>query len=332
MIMVKAFAYGSGSSEIANRMQFHHIDYLAVAYADEGVALRKDGIELPIMVMNPNEESLQVMIQYNLEPEVYSNALLKKIIQIGKPVNIHIKLDTGMHRLGFVEDETDQLIEVLKANDQVSIKSIFTHLAGQDEEQHDQFSKAQVRKFESEYQLISERLGINPVKHVLNSAGILRYAEYHFDMVRLGIGLYGIETNKLDQSSLLPISTLKTTISQIKKINKGESVGYSRAQYAENDTIIATIPIGYADGFDRRFSNGMGYVLVNGKKAPVIGNVCMDMAMVDISEIEASEGDEVVIFGPDLPIVSLAEIIGIIPYEIHTNISSRVKRIFISEN
>jgi Alr-MurF fusion protein len=331
MVMVKAFAYGSGSFEIANLMQYHLVDYLGVAYADEAVTLRENGIYLSIMVMNPNEESFDGLIKYNLEPEMFNLALLRKYIDFlnGRLAVIHIKLDTGMKRLGFEESQLDELISLLNKHNNITVKSIFSHLAGADEERHNEFSREQAVKYEQMYNKLAAGISKQPLRHLLNSPGILRFPEYHFDMVRLGIGLYGLETNNSnEQLHLEPISVLKTVISQIRIVNKGETIGYGRKGIAEKKLKIATIAIGYADGFSRMFSNGKGAVWINGHRATVIGNVCMDMTMVDITGIEAKEGDDVEIFGRHLSIKELAKNIGTIPYEILTNVSQRVKRVY----
>lgn len=333
MVMVKAFAYGSGSLEVANLLQFHRVDYLGVAYADEGVMLRKNGIYLPIMVMNPSEDSFEKLYQYQLEPEVYNFNIFKQLTSFlgNRSMKVHLKLDTGMHRLGFEEDDIDQLIGLLQKNPNLEVKSIFSHLAGSDEAAHNAFSKEQAAKFERLSGRIMQNLHQRPLRHLVNSPGIVRFPEYHYDMVRLGIGLYGLEANKLEQHRLQPISRLKTIISQIKHIRKGETVGYSRKGLAKEDMQIATIAIGYADGFSRAFSNGVGEVWLHGKKAPVIGNVCMDMTMIDITGIDASEGDEVEVFGEHLTIMEVASKINTIPYEILTNVSQRVKRVYYME-
>lgn len=332
MVMVKAAAYGGGSFEIANLLQFNRVDYLAVAYSDEGVELRNHGIDLPIMVMNVAEESFGNILKYNLEPEVYSLDQLRRLISFclneEKEVRIHIKIDSGMHRLGFEEKQIDELVSILKENSSIHVASIYSHLAGADEELHNLFSKEQLAHFVKLAERIENALQIHVMKHILNSAGILRFPEFQFDMVRLGIGLYGFEANQLEQDELLPISTLKTVISQIKNVKKGETIGYGRKGLATKEVKIATIAIGYADGFSRAFSNGKISLLVNGKLAPVIGNICMDMSMIDISEIEAKEGDEVIVFGERPTIKQLADTIDTIPYEILTSISSRVTRVF----
>ncbi|MBL6446215.1 bifunctional UDP-N-acetylmuramoyl-tripeptide:D-alanyl-D-alanine ligase/alanine racemase [Fulvivirga sp. 29W222] len=333
MVMVKAFAYGSGSLEVANLLQFHRVDYLGVAYADEGMILRKNGIYLPIMVMNPSEDSFEKLYQYQLEPEVYNFNIIKQLIAFlgNRTMRVHIKLDTGMRRLGFEEGDIDSLVDLLEKHRNIEVKSIFSHLAGADEAEHNQFSQEQAAKFKSLSDRVMKHLHRTPLRHLVNSPGIVRFPEFHFDMVRLGIGLYGLEASKQEQHRLQPISRLKTIISQIKQIKKGETIGYSRKGLAKSDMQIATIAIGYADGFSRAFSNGVGEVWLNGKNAPVIGNVCMDMTMIDITGIDAVEGDEVEVFGEHLTIIDAASRINTIPYEILTNVSQRVKRIYYME-
>jgi Alr-MurF fusion protein len=333
MVMVKAFAYGSGSNEVAQLLQFHHVDYLAVAYADEGVYLRQNGIELPIMVMNPTRDSFEVLVEYRLEPEIYSPALLDAWLKFNQvAVGIHLKLDTGMHRLGFSEADLPYLSSTLKQHHKsLLVKSIFSHLAGADESHHNAFSHAQYERFTLWSHQIEEVLGYRPLRHILNSAGIVRYPDFKMDMVRLGIGLYGVEVNQQAQHELQQVGTLKTVISQIKHLEAGETVGYSRSGKVERATTLATIAIGYADGYDRRFSKGVGSVLVNGVRCPVVGNVCMDMTMIDITDATAQEGDEVIVFGQTLPVQTLAQQIGTIAYELLTGVSERVKRVFVKE-
>lgn len=343
MVMVKAFAYGSGSAEIAHLLQFHRVDYLGVAYADEGVFLRESGIDLPIMVMNPSEDTFDKLLQYDLEPEMYSFKILNAFIEFLKEqkttAKVHLKVDTGMHRLGFIPEEIPQLLQSLqqvdaqqkKPLDYLSIASVFSHLAGSDEATHNHYSHQQIDLFRKAAAQIETALGYEVIKHILNSPGIVRFPEASFDMVRLGIGLYGVEANQIAQNQLQPISRLTTTISQIKTLQTGETVGYSRKGLAKQMTKTATIAIGYADGFSRAFSNGVGKVMVNGVKVPVIGNVCMDMCMIDITGVDANEGDEVIIFNEELSIIELAQNIGTIPYEILTNVSQRVKRVFYLE-
>lgn len=339
MAMVKAFSYGSGSFEIANILQFHRVDYLAVAYADEGVELRKAGITMPIMVMNPEEQSYDAMILYNLEPEIYSFRVLNLFEETLKrserpnqqPVMIHLKLDTGMHRLGFEEADINELIVKIQNNKQLHIKSIFSHLAASDEPEHDDFTWQQIKSFTTMSEKIKTHFAYPIYKHILNSAGVSRFPDAQFDMVRLGIGLYGIGANTTEQLQLQNVSTLKTSISQIKNIPANETIGYSRKGVAINDMRIATVPIGYADGLSRKLSNGKGRMIIKGKTAPIVGNVCMDMCMIDITDIAANENDEVIVFGNENPITEVAKDIGTIPYEVLTNISRRVKRVYFQE-
>lgn len=334
MVMVKAFAYGSGSTPIAGLMQYHGVDYLGVAYADEGVELRAGHIKLPIMVMNPSEESFETLVEYNLEPEIYSLGLLHAYIRFleGRSARVHIKLDTGMHRLGLEMQDLGLAISALKQHPEIEVVSVFSHLAASDEAKHDPFSEEQGKRFMTMAGILKSELGIFPVLHLLNSAGILRFPDFQFDMVRLGIGLYGIDPSENFQEKLRPTTTLKTIISQIKMVSHKESVGYGRKGTMQTDRKIATIAIGYADGYDRGFGNGVGEVLLHGQRAPVVGNVCMDMTMVDITNIpQAQEGDEVIVFGEQLPIQELAAKLGTIPYELLTNTSERVKRVFFAE-
>jgi alanine racemase len=341
MAMVKAFSYGSGSFEIANILQFHRVDYLAVAYADEGIELRKAGITMPIMVMNPEEQSYDSMIQYNLEPEIFSFRVLslfdeaiKRNRMAGredKPLAVHIKLDTGMHRLGFEESELNELIVRIKNNKNIVIRSVFSHLAASDEQEHDEFTKMQVQKLDRMSARMEEHFNYPMIRHILNSAGIVRFPNAQFEMVRLGIGLYGIGASPAEQSMLQNVSTLKTTISQIKNIPENETIGYSRKGVAKRNMQIATVPIGYADGLSRKLSNGKGKMMVNGMPAPIVGNVCMDMCMIDITDIPCSEGDEVIVFGDGYSITEVAKDLDTIPYEVLTNVSRRVKRVYYQE-
>ncbi len=334
MVMVKAFAYGSGSEQIANWLQFHRVDYLGVAYADEGIDLRKNNITVPIMVMNPSQESFPSLVEYRLEPEVYSIRILKALIDFlqGNPCPIHLKLDTGMHRLGLEEDQLEEAQLLLKNNPNVKVISVFSHLSGADESDHDDFSAMQAAAFVRMAGKVADFLGYQPIRHLLNSPGILRLPQYQFDMVRLGIGLYGVDPTEDGRSRLLPVSTLKSIISQIKRIKAGETIGYGRKGKAARDMMLATVAIGYADGYSRSFSQGKGKMLIRGKLAPVMGNVCMDMTMVDITGIDTFEGDEVIIFGRDLPIREVARWINTIPYELLTQTSERVKRVFIADS
>lgn len=335
MVMVKAFAYGSGSQEIASLLQYHRVDYLGVAYVDEGVELRQHHIHLPIMVMNPTEDTFQALIDNDLEPEIYSLSLLRSLVSFlnGRAIAIHLKIDTGMHRLGLEQNDIPEALELLSSSSNIRVASVFSHLAASDEAKHDEFTIAQSNVFEKTAQEIEKALNYRPLCHILNSSGILRHPGLQFDMVRLGIGLYGIDPSGEFQDKLQPVATLKTVISQVKTIKKGETVGYGRRGKAERELRIATIAIGYADGYNRAFSNGVGSVLVAGKRAPVIGNVCMDMTMIDVTDIpEASEGSEVIVFGQGLPIPEVAKMINTIPYEILTNTSERVKRVFYAES
>jgi Alr-MurF fusion protein len=332
MVMVKAFAYGGGAVEIANHLQQLQADYLAVAYTDEGVALREQGIRLPIMVLNPVQESFFNLDKYQLEPVVYSPAFFRQLANYcrhnGIDIKAHLDLDTGMHRLGFEERHLEELKTLIQEHPYISIGSLYTHLVGADESVHEAFTREQLDKFLHMCIEIQKVIPYMPLRHALNSAGIIQYPEYHLDMIRLGIGLYGVEVSGKFDSQLKPISTLKTTISQIKELAHGQTIGYGRKGVMLTDGQIATIAIGYADGYDRRFSNGNGYVLIGKHKAPVIGNVCMDMTMIDITGIPAKEGDEVIIYGSEIPLKELASRIGTIPYELLTNISSRVKRVY----
>ncbi len=332
MVMVKALSYGSGTYEIAELLQYHHVDYLGVAIADEGVRLRKAGITTKIIVMNPEENSISDIINYQLEPEIYNFKILHAFINntetySGTGLPIHIKFDTGMNRLGFIADETNDLIKLLKQTKSVFVKSVFSHLAASDENEHDAFTKHQIELFQSLCNQLSESLNYKFIKHIANTSGIERFPEAVFDMVRIGIGLYGF--NGINQNALMNVSTLKTKIIQIKSIKKGESVGYGRAWIAPKDSKIAIIPIGYADGFRRELSNGKGKVLIKGTLVPVVGRICMDMSMIDISSINADEDDELIIFGDAYPASELAKQLHTISYEIISGISERVKRIYI---
>jgi len=335
--MVKAFAYGSGSYEVANLLQFHRADYLAVAYADEGVELRQHGISLPIMVMNPSLDSFQKMQQYHLEPEIYSFERLREYLRAShdQPLPaIHLKLDTGMRRLGFAEEDMEELSAMLRENAaRLRVASMLTHLAGADEALHNDFSRQQLAAFQRMTPQLEAALGYSVLKHALNSAGILRFPEAHFDMVRLGIGLYGVEATGENQEALRSVSSLRTTISQIKMLPAGATVGYGRrGEAVDYERRIATLAIGYADGYDRRFGNGVGAVVVRGQQAPIVGNVCMDMCMVDVSAIpDAQAGDTAIVFGEEMPLTKLAARIGTIPYELLTSVSERVKRVFFAE-
>ena len=332
MAMVKAFSYGSGSFEVANLLQFSNVDYLTVAFADEGVELRTSGITLPIMVLCPDSTTFESLVQYNLEPEIYSLPFLEDFISflISKNIqdyNIHIKLDTGMHRLGFFPAEIDALIDRLRNQNQVRVASFFTHLVSAGDAQNDEFTKMQIQVYTNCAIKLEEGLGYKFIKHAANTAAISRWPESHFDMVRLGIGLYGVEMNKktlnLDQ-----VSTLKTTVTQIKQLSKNETVGYDRNGILKRDSTIATVKIGYADGYNRRFGNAIGKMKINNQLVSTIGNICMDMCMLDVTGKNVREGDEVIVF-PNID--ESASMIGTIPYELLVNISTRVKRVYYYE-
>ncbi|MFN8416906.1 MAG: bifunctional UDP-N-acetylmuramoyl-tripeptide:D-alanyl-D-alanine ligase/alanine racemase [Cytophagaceae bacterium] len=335
MAMVKALAYGSGSYEVAQLLQHHGVHYLAVAYADEGVRLREQGVTIPIMVMNAKVEAIDRMITHHLEPEIYRLDVLEKWAEIAgwstQPMSIHLKWDTGMRRLGLAPSDVPAVLKVLAEHPQLKVASCFTHLAGSDEALHDTFTRDQLKSFQEITDTIAKQLNYTFLRHAANSAAILRLPEAHLDMVRLGIGLYGVESSGLFQNELRAVSTLKTHISQIREVESGTSVGYSRKWTAQRTTKVATIEVGYADGYDRRLSNGVGEVLIHGKRCKIIGNVCMDMSMVDVTDITCEVGDEVILFGENPPIQELADKIGTIGYEVLTGIGDRVKRVYYSE-
>lgn len=336
MCMVKAFSYGSGSHEIASLLQHAGVNYLGVAYADEGVELRKAGISLPIMVMNAEEAGFENIVLHQLEPELYSFAILKAFISYLRQQNmkgypVHIKVDTGMHRLGFESNDIPALCSLLSNETSIRIKSVFSHLAAAGEKKHDEFTNNQHSILLHECNEIEKALGYSFMRHIANTAAIYRHPQLQMNMVRLGIGLYGIDENEQVQKQLQAVATLKTTISQLKHLQPGDSVGYSRSAVVQQPTTIATVRIGYADGYPRLLSNGRGYMMLHGYKAPVIGKVCMDMTMIDVTGIDAMEEDEVLVFGDDLPVSQLAEAAQTISYEILTSISQRVRRVYYEE-
>ena len=329
--MVKAFSYGSGSVEVASLLEKNKVDYLAVAYADEGVLLRKNNIQTSIIVMNPDAVDFDRMIEHTLEPEIYSLQILQQLIEKanGKPINIHIKLETGMNRLGFVAHEIPELILLLQQHTNIHIQTIFSHLAGSEDANLDAFTNEQIDTFNLLSQQIQASFNYPIKKHLLNSSGILRFPNAQYDYVRLGIGLYGADSAMQIQEQLQVIGKLKTRVAQIKHVKKGDTVGYSRKGVADKDMQIAILAIGYADGYDRRLGNGVGEVFIAGKRAKTIGNICMDMCMADITHIEdAREGDECEIYGKEISIIEQAQKIGTISYELLTRISSRVKRLY----
>lgn len=333
MVMVKAFGYGNGGLEIAKLLEHHKVDYLGVAFADEGISLKNGGIKLPIMVLNPESTSFPSIIQYQLEPEIYSIKGLNAFLKIAREKNlkdfpVHIKLDTGMHRLGFEEDTIDELIAALKGNSAIRIQSVLSHLATSDDMNHYEFVLSQIRLFEKLSSKLITELGINPIRHILNTSGISNFPDAQYNMVRLGIGLYGVSNDPAEQKYLENVGTLKSIISQVRTIPAGDSVGYGRRFMANQQTKIATIPIGYADGISRLWGNEVGYVMIKNTKAPIVGSICMDMLMVNVTEIDCKEGDSVVIFGENPTVTEIANALKTIPYEILTSISQRVKRVF----
>jgi Alr-MurF fusion protein len=334
--MVKASSYGLGNFEIAEVLQYYHIDYLAVAYPDEGFKLRDKGIYLPIMVMNPEFSSYDRVIEYELEPEIYSFRELDLFIQKLKEKKlteypIHIKIDTGMHRLGFQPEEAQKLGNILKENVYIQVKSVFSHFAVSDILEQEEFTRLQVTKLKYSFEILVKTLGYRPLLHIANSTGIINYPEYQFDAVRLGIGMYGYIDNEKVLNKLENVITLKTVISNIHDLKPGETVGYGRQFVVEKTTAVATVPIGYADGIRRIVGNGKGYVTIHGEKAPIIGNVCMDMMMIDVTNIACKEGDTVIIMGENPSLKEYAEWYQTIPYEVLTSISPRVKRIYYRE-
>lgn len=337
MAMVKAFGYGSGSLEIASLLQFHKVDYLTVAYTDEAVELKEAGIQLPIMIMNIDEYSFEKIVSYRLEPEIFSFKILHQFIEYvqGEGLQqypVHIKIDTGMHRLGFEEADMTQLATVLTNQNTIQVKSVFSHLAASEDASEDAFTQQQAALFARCVSFLQSKLNYSFIKHISNSSGILRHPELQFDMVRLGIGLYGLDSSHSTDFDLRAAISFKTTIAQIRRLKAGDTVGYNRKGIVERDSVIATIRVGYADGFKRMMSNGNGYVYINGKLAPVVGIVCMDMTMIDVTDIDNVQEDAIVeIFGTHLPIEKVAEWCHTNTYEILTGIGQRVKRIYTEE-
>ncbi|MBK0379070.1 bifunctional UDP-N-acetylmuramoyl-tripeptide:D-alanyl-D-alanine ligase/alanine racemase [Mucilaginibacter segetis] len=337
MAMVKAYSYGSGTFEVANILQYNKVDYLTVAYTDEGIALREGGINLPIMVLSPEPQAYAKLTENKLEPVMYSFGLLDGFVKYAqqngiKTYPVHIKIDSGMHRLGFEEFEFDALCDLLEVNNYIKVQSVFSHLVASDAPEHDLFTLQQIKIFENACSRIEDALGYKVIKHISNTSGITRWPTAQYDMVRLGIGLYGIDAAiEPGDNELKPVATLKTTVSQVKKIMATDTIGYNRNGSLAKDGKIATVRIGYADGYLRAFGNGVGKMRINGKLAPTVGNISMDMCMLDVSEIDLREGDEVIVFDETLRIEELAREIGTIPYEILTNISQRVKRVYFYE-
>ncbi len=338
MAMVKAFAYGTGSLEVAHTLSFHGVDYLGVAYADEGVILRKGGITGYIMVMNPQISDFSTIINHRLEPEIYSFEMLdafaseidRLAVQTEYPV--HIKLDTGMNRLGFRPEEVSGLIDKLCELRQLKVISVFSHFAASDEATHDTFSRQQMETFSQNVEQITRAIGYDVIRHMANSAGVIRFPEAQFDMVRLGIGLYGIGADDDSDKNLLPVMSLRSTIVQVKNVKKGETIGYNRKGIARENMTIAIVPAGYADGIDRRLSNGVGQVYIKGHYCPIAGQVCMDLTMIDITGKDIRPGDDVEFFGMNLSLQSVARWAETIPYEIIARIPQRVKRVYFKED
>jgi alanine racemase len=334
MAMVKAFSYGSGLLEIASHLRFLGVDYLAVAFADEGVELRQAGITLPVMVMSPEPDAFGAMISYSLEPEIYSFRMLSHFLNEARRVSVkdfpvHIKFDTGMKRLGFEAADVEELSAILNDQHYLRVKSVFSHLVAAEDAQEDEFTLSQVEKFQSIAGKLTDLLGYKPEMHLLNSAGMMRFPRFSFNMVRLGIGLYGIGPD--DTEKLQNVVSLKTVISQIRKVPKGETVGYNRKGMVEKDSLIATIPLGYADGLSRRLGNGNAEFRIGNARVKTIGNVCMDMCMVDVTGLNVNEGDEVIVFNDQKSLLRLAKASETIPYEVLTGISRRVKRVYFHE-
>lgn len=332
MVMVKAFAYGSGAHEISRILEFNQVDALGVAFTDEGVALRESGVSLPILVLNPEVSGFETLIHYRLEPELFSLTQLEDFAQAVKNAGesnyaVHIKINTGMNRLGLDEGDINALVSKLNEHPEIRVSSLFSHLAASEDSQHDDFTSEQIAKFEALSERIQASLSYEVDRHILNTSGVDRFPKAQFDMVRLGIGLYGANPGP----GVRPVASLKSNLSQIRSIQAGESVGYSRAYVAQENSVIGTIPIGYADGIDRRMGNGTGRMYVNGSFVPIIGNVCMDMCMVDLTGIECAENDPVEIFGEHISVAEVAEAMGTINYEVITGISLRVRRVFVQD-
>jgi alanine racemase len=337
MVMVKALSYGSGGVEVAGLMQFHGADYLAVAYADEGFDLRDAGIKLPIMVMNTDPESFHGMLTNQLEPELYGLGILYRLIdwiranEWDQEVGIHVNIDTGMNRLGFNPSELQRLLQVIQEHPIIKIKSVYTHLVGSEDPDLKDFTVSQLQQFEACCNVLSEGLDYPFLRHALNTAAIVNFPDYQFDMVRLGIGLHGFDSAHRIQAHLKPVSTLRTVISQIREVDTQQTVGYNRKGVLHRASRIGILAIGYADGVSRLMGNGSANFWLNGHKIKTVGNICMDMCMVDITDVDAKEGDIVEIFGSNNPIEEVAAAAMTIPYEILTSVSSRVKRVFVKE-
>jgi len=336
MAVVKAYAYGSDSAEIAKKLEKLGVDYLAVAYVKEGVILRDVGIKTPIIVLHPQPINFETLIDRCLEPSLYNKNVLTRFIEVAKATKqrnypVHLKFNTGLNRLGFGKNDVEFITTKLEETKSIIVKSVFSHLAASEDLSEKKFSEIQINSFENITKKLFKSLTNDPLKHMCNTSGILNYPEAHFDMVRSGIGLYGFGNSEKENKNLTPIATLKSIISQIHHIEKGESVGYNMAFKSEGVLKTATIPIGHADGISRTYGNGKGWITVNNKKAPIVGNVCMDMIMINVTDIDCKEGDEVIIFGENNRADTLAEKNNSISYELITAISQRVKRVFYRE-
>lgn len=329
MVMVKAFGYGNGLAEIGKLCQQEQVDYLGVAYLSEAIELRNSGITIPILVMNPEMTDFQVFEEYDLQADIYSLAILNRFIASGSSAKIHLKLETGMNRLGFLEKELDELISLLANNPELKVEGMLTHFSSSDDWNEDEYTLTQAKTFDRMSKLLIDALGYAPILHVLNSPGIVHYAAHQYDMIRLGIGLYGYDPT--DSLKLDTVGTLKTQVSQIRKIKKGESISYSRSGRADSDMTIAILPIGYADGYLRVFGNGNAKVSIKGKLMPTIGNICMDLTIIDITGLDVKGGEEVIVFGDEPSIEQLAIWANTIPYEVLTTIGQRVKRVYLNE-
>lgn len=335
LAVVKAFAYGSDAAEIALRLQDLNVDYFAVAFTSEGVALRDAGITKPILVLHPQPVTFKTVIDRCLEPSLYNPKVLNEFWQVAnmqKQENypVHIKFNTGLNRLGFWENDVEYIVSKLTNNNTLHVKSIFSHLAASEDLNEREFTKSQISSFNSIAENFTKQIGYKPLLHICNTSGVLNYPEAHLDMVRCGIGLYGFGNSEEENKSLIPITSLKSIVSQIHNIEEGETIGYNRAYKSTGFKKIATIPIGHADGLGRQYGNGKGFVYVNSKKAFIVGNVCMDMIMIDVTNIECKEGDEVVIFDKNYTAEELADASGTISYELITSISRRIKRKFLN--
>ena len=337
MAMVKAFSYGSGTFEVANMLQYNKVDYLAVAYIDEGVALRQAGITLPVMVLNPEVSAFDKLVDFKLEPEIFSFNLLDEFVKYTQSHGlssypVHLKIDTGMHRLGFEDFEIDTLCDLLEQNRYIKVQSVFSHFVASDAKEHDDFTKKQIKRFERAFTKIENALGYTVIKHIANTGGIVRWPAAHFDMARLGIGLYGIDAALAGQPNhLQPVATLKTSVSQVRRVVANDTIGYNRNGKLAKNGKIATVRIGYADGYLRAFGNGVGKMMIKGTLVPTVGNISMDMCTLDVTNVDVKEGDDVIVFNDVLHIEELAKEIGTIPYEILTNVSQRVKRVYFYE-